>query len=312
MKILADHEVDLVTEGLAFPEGPICRPDGSVLVVEIKGQTLTCVRPDGKRDVVAHLGGGPNGAAIGPDGGCYVCNNGGASWTVRDGRPATTGIAGDYDGGLIQRVDLETGEVRTLYDRVGDRKLRGPNDLVFDAHGGFYFTDMGKVHERSIDRGSVYYAKADGSMIREVIFPISLPNGAGLSPDGNTLYISETETARLWSWNIVAPGELAYGAQHSPAHGGKLVYNEPGYKRFDSLAVEANGNICVATLEIGAVTVVSPEGQLVEQLKIPGDTHLTNLCFGGPDLRSVWVTLSYAGKLVKVSWPRSGLALNFD
>ncbi|SOE90605.1 gluconolactonase [Burkholderia sp. YR290] len=312
MKTVTDHEIDIVTEGLAFPEGPICQADGSVLVVEIKGQTLTRVHPDGSRHVVAHLGGGPNGAAIGPDGACYVCNNGGARWAIRNGRPAATGIADDYQGGLIQRIDLGTGEVRTLYDRVEDRPLRGPNDLVFDAHGGFYFTDMGKVHERSIDRGSVYYAKADGSMIKEVIFPISMPNGAGLSPDGRTLYVSETETARLWSWSVVAPGELAYGTWHSPAHGGKLVYNEPGYRRFDSLAIEANGNICVATLEIGAVTIVSPQGQLVEQLKIPGDTHVTNLCFGGPDLRSAWVTLSYAGKLVKVPWARCGLALNFN
>lgn len=312
MKTLADHEIDIVTEDLEFPEGPICQPDGSILVVEIKGQTLTSVHPDGTRQVVAHLGGGPNGAAMGPDGACYVCNNGGANWTIRNGRPAAIGIAGDYTGGLIQRVDLNTGEVRTLYDRVGDRKLRGPNDLVFDVNGGFYFTDMGKVHDRSVDRGSVYYAKVDGSMIKEVVFPISMPNGAGLSPDGGTLYISETETARLWSWKIVAPGELTYGAQHSPPHGGKLVYNEPGYRRFDSLAVEADGNICVATLEIGAVTVVSPEGQLIEQLKIPGDTHLTNLCFGGPELRSAWVTLSYAGKLVRVPWARPGLALNFN
>ena len=66
-----------ITSGLQFPEGPIAMNDGSVLVVEIKRGTLTRVTPDGTKEVVAETGGGPNGAAIGPDGMVYICNNGG-------------------------------------------------------------------------------------------------------------------------------------------------------------------------------------------------------------------------------------------
>ncbi|MFZ8368791.1 SMP-30/gluconolactonase/LRE family protein, partial [Staphylococcus aureus] len=69
-----------VTSDLAFPEGPIALADGSVIVVEIAGGRLTRVSPSGKKYTIAELGGGPNGAAIGPDGKCYVCNNGGFSW----------------------------------------------------------------------------------------------------------------------------------------------------------------------------------------------------------------------------------------
>jgi len=70
------NELKVIAEGLRFPEGPIAMADGSVLLVEIARGTLSRVR-DGRVEVVADLGGGPNGAAIGPDGACYVCNNGG-------------------------------------------------------------------------------------------------------------------------------------------------------------------------------------------------------------------------------------------
>ena len=65
-----------ICEGLDFPEGPIAMADGTVILVEIRRQTLSRVHPDGRIDVIAQLGGGPNGAAVGPDGMIYVCNNG--------------------------------------------------------------------------------------------------------------------------------------------------------------------------------------------------------------------------------------------
>ena len=73
-----------IASGLAFPEGPIALADGSVILVEIAGGRLTRISPTGKKQVVAELGGGPNGAAIGPDGKCYVCNNGGFTWHKDD------------------------------------------------------------------------------------------------------------------------------------------------------------------------------------------------------------------------------------
>ena len=80
-----------MASGLAFPEGPVALPDGSVLVVEIAAGRLTRVLPNGELKVVAHVAGGPNGAAMGPDGLCYVCNNGGFSWRTDDGFTRPTG-----------------------------------------------------------------------------------------------------------------------------------------------------------------------------------------------------------------------------
>src|SRR5665647_2022443 len=72
--------IRVLATGLEFPEGPVVMPDGSVVLVEIRGQRLTRVWPDGRKEVVAQIPGGPNGAALGPDGKMYVCNNGGFSW----------------------------------------------------------------------------------------------------------------------------------------------------------------------------------------------------------------------------------------
>lgn len=86
-----------------------------------------------------------------------------------------------------------------LYDGAAGNGPNAPNDIVFDQWGGFWFTDFGKIRGRMQDRGAVYWAKADGSEIREIIFPLSMPNGIGLSPDGTRLHIAETRSARIWS-----------------------------------------------------------------------------------------------------------------
>ena len=298
----------MLAEGLEFPEGPVALEDGSVLVVEIAAGRLTRVMPGGAKTVAARPGGGPNGAAIGPDGKCYVCNNGGFEWVVegRHRRPFLQ--ARDYAGGRIERVDLATGAVECLCRAAGEVSLKGPNDLVFDRHGGFYFSDLGKVRAREMDRGAVYYAKADGSAITEVAFPMVTPNGVGLSPDGTTLYVAETEAARLWAFDIVEPGVVRKEPWPSP-HGGRLVAGVGGYQRFDSLALDAEGRICVATLINGGITVISPDGRHVEHHPMP-DPMTTNICFGGAGMKTAYITLSWTGRLVAVDWPVAGLRLN--
>jgi gluconolactonase len=300
-------EIRVIATGLRFPEGPVAMRDGSIVLVEIERQTVTRVRPDGSTEVIAHTGGGPNGLAVGPDGAFFVCNNGGFMWRTEMGMLRPAGPASDYTGGRIERIDPKTGAVTVLYDRCGPHKLLGPNDIVFDGLGGFYFTDLGKARARDRDWGGLYYALADGSKIIEVAHPILTPNGIGLSPYGKTLYAAETETARLWAWDVLAPGVLGKAPFPSP-HGGRLLAGLGGFQRFDSLAVEAGGNVCVATLVNGSVSVIAPEGGLVEQIPMP-DMFCTNICFAGPDLRTAYMTLSGTGKLVAMEWPRPGLRL---
>ncbi len=297
-----------IATGLAFPEGPVAMPDGSVVLVEIARGTLTRVLPDGRTEVIAKTGGGPNGAALGPDGCFYLCNNGGFDWGREpDGLLRPTGRAPDYSGGRIERVNPSTGKVEVLYTECEGVTLKGPNDLVLDGRGGIWFTDLGKVYGRQMDRGAIYYARTDGSFIREVAFPLITPNGIGLSPDGKTLYVAETEPSRLWKFDITGEGTVHRDPWPSP-HGGRLVAGLPGYQRFDSMAVEEGGNICVATLIRGGISVITPAGDLLEFHKAP-EPYCTNICFGGPDRRKAYITLSGFGTLVEVDWPRAGLAL---
>jgi gluconolactonase len=300
-----------ICRGLRFPEGPVAMPDGSVILVEIERQTLTRVSPDGEIEVIAHVGGGPNGAALGPDGRMYICNNGGFEW-IQNGpflRPGEQ-LSKDYVGGSIQAVDLSSGKVETIYSACEGESLKGPNDIVFDKHGGFYFTDLGKRRGRLIDRGSVFYAKTDGSYIKELIHPFDTPNGIGLSADEATLYVAETNAARLWSFQIEAPGQL--GKSPNLYWPGKLLHKFSGYERLDSLALDAEGNVVVATLISGCVTAITPEGKVKAVVPTPEfDLMVTNVCFGGLDLKTAFITSSGLGRLYSMDWHCAGLPLNF-
>lgn len=300
-------DVTILATGLGFPEGPVACPDGSVVLTEIRHARCSRVTPDGKVSLFSDCGGGPNGLAIGPDGSFYLCNNGGSRYV--EGHSMGMGPHPDYRHGSIQRLDPKTGAATLLYSHVDGQPLSAPNDLVFDTAGGFYFTDLGKRYPRHRDHGGVYYAQPDGSSIVALAYPMLSPNGCGLSPDGRTLYVADTEGARLWAFEVQGPGRLKPKVEFAP-HSGRVVAGLGGKARFDSLAVMASGNIAVATLSTGCITEISPAGDIVRAVAMP-DRFPTNLCFGGPDMRTAYVTLSDSGRLGMLRWPEPGLKLNF-
>lgn len=295
-----------ITTGLQFPEGPVAMPDGSVILTELFASRLTRVAPDGTKTTVAEINGSPNGLAVGPDGALYLCNNGNAFTPLNAGGLMYPGPFDEskYIGGRIQRVDIATGTVTDLYTHCGTTALRAPNDIVFDKQGGFYFTDHGTRSERSADRTGIYYAKPDGSFIEEVAFPTDGPNGIGLSPDENTLYWAETHTGRVYQRAITSPGKLA------PPDASTVLCGLPGYQLFDSLAVDGEGNVCVATIVNGGITVISPQGEVLQHIAVD-DRITTNICFGGPDYQTAYITASTTGRLLAMKWPYKGLKLNY-
>ena len=247
------EQVQVLAEGLAFPEGPVAMPDGSVVVAEMMAGRLTRVSGEGHVAVVAHLGGGPNGAALGPGGAVYVCNNGGV---LPDNKSAPS----------IQRVDPETGATEVLYTECDGEKLAAPNDLVFDSIGGFWFTDF---------RGSgIHYARADGSLIRRIDAPASEPNGIGLSPGEEVLYWAQTTSRQVHRRRLAGPGEIVASMGYTPTAAmladtldhWSLLVGLPGASELDSLAIEADGTVCVGTIVDGAVVVIDPGGRVVRVL----------------------------------------------
>lgn len=333
-----------------FPEGPVALADGSLLVVDIKNGNLLHITEGKEPEVVVHLGDGPNGAAVGPDGALYVCNNGGVynfvdvdpedlvpkpPGTITPPRsplaktspkitiPDPAGPSAGFSGGYIQRVCLKTSTFTKLYENDG---LLTPDDIVFDETGAFWFTDTGVQYPDKLLKGAVYRATIDGKSLTKLATPATphgegfwTPNGIGLSPPGqkglpNTtravLYVSETVAARLWAIDL--------DRKLSPVGGkmlglpGRVVDTLPGYQWLDSLKVTADGKVVVGTLINGGLTVFDPIGKATPKHIAFDDIMTTNLCFGGPDMMDVWVTASTTGKIYKGRWDSPGVALHFN
>jgi gluconolactonase len=325
-------EFRVVADGLKYPEGPVYRPDGSVLVVEIHEGTLTRVAPDGTTTTVATLGGGPNGAAVGPDGAIYVCNNGGMNWIELPATSTTlpllipTTQPTSYVTGSIQRVTGST--FTTLYSQCNGNRLCSPDDLVFDAKGGFWFTDWGKARTTDRDITAIYYAQPDGSKIVQAIPPTgyppnrSAPNGIALSPDDKRLYVAETYARWIRCWELSGPGVIRPSTKLDGSY--LLTAEIPRQGTLDSIAVDEAGNIYAATMLpdgldptiAGGITVISAEGKILEfiELMVEGKPEPlpSNLCFGGPDRKTAFITLAGTGRLVACEMAIPGKPLHFN
>lgn len=282
----------IVAEGLAFPEGPVVMADGSVIIVEMTAGRITRCW-NGRTETVCEVGGGPNGAAIGPDGALYVCNNGGLD-------PVKFQNArGPGHEGRIERVDLSTRKVERVYDRCDGIALEAPNDIVFDADGRMWFTDLGKTHDGIRTASGLFAALPDGSAITAINRHAVSYNGVGLSPGGEHVYVADTHQARLWRYDRKVEAQRPV-----------WVASAPGPVGFDSLAITAAGNICVATLYAGGISTITPDGR-VSKFDIADERYVTNLAFGGADMRDAYITLSTTGRLMKTRWDEPGLELHY-
>jgi gluconolactonase len=278
---------EVIAEGLAFPEGPVVMADGSVIVVEILAGKVTRCWPGG-RETVAEPGGGPNGAAIGPDGALWVCNSGGLAHGTHARGP-----------GRIECIDLATGRVERIYDSCEGAALSAPNDLMFDIEGNFWFTDLGRFNDSGKDFGGLYCARADGSGIARIKAGAISYNGVGISPDMSTVYVSDTYQARVYAFDRRAEPQEP-----------RLLATVPGMTMLDSLAMTAAGNVCVTMPSAWGVATVTQSGAVT--VRKADDLLPTNIAFGGADMHDAWLTFSDAGTLVKTRWDEPGLPLVYN
>ncbi len=350
MTKLDTNNITVLSSTLEYPEGPIHCSDGSIMLVEIKGEKLSVVAPEGgDSKTIAMLPGGPNGAAIGPDGCVYVCNDGGFEWmSIPNINPNPILVGGNqpnnYSGGSLQKIDPKTGDVTTLFTECSSRefpvgtaapdwnpafKLCGPDDLVFDEVGGIWFSDFGKTRERERDITGVYYVSPDRSSIKQMIYPLNSPNGIALSPDGSKLYVALTYERKIVYYDLSAPGVIRPNTVSGPDAGSMdgsylLTAKLEGQAILDSMALDEQGNIYVATMlpngsnpmTNGGISVISPQGD-VEFIPITLPDHVfsplpSNICFGGPDMKTAYVTCGGAGYLLKMPAKIPGLKLNFN
>ena len=238
-------DFDVLAEGLQFPEGPIAMPDGSVILVEIRRGTLSRVW-NGKVEVVCDLGGGPNGAALGPDGAVYVANNGGGGMAggprpapCRAGSTAWTWRPASSSGSTTRSPAIPSRR-RTTSSSTPRAASGSPTSAA--PPGAPAISAASTTPSRTARRSS------------EVSFGGTGYNGIGLSPDEQTVYAAETYTGRLIAFDLAGPGQVVKGGR-----GGRLVGAAPGRAFFDSLAVQANGDICIASIADG-ITTMTPAG----------------------------------------------------
>ncbi|MFT3907709.1 MAG: SMP-30/gluconolactonase/LRE family protein [Steroidobacteraceae bacterium] len=278
----AGVQPQVLASGFSFPEGPVLMPDGGVVFVEILGDKLTRIAVDGSTSTWVEVGPGPNGAAIGPDGALYVLTNG--------GKPGNT------NGGSVVRIDPKTRASKVLYTSVDGERLKGPNDIVFDEWGDFWFTDFAG--------GALYNARIDGSRITRIA-TIPGANGIGLSPDHRTLYVAQVQQRQVAKLQVIGRGQVQQ--KDGAADVQVLAKLEDS---LDSLKVDAKGDVLVASGEAG-ITSVAPDGRVLGKTSVLGK-RVTNLVFTGKDLKTLYVTANdqgTSGSLIAVPWPDAGLKL---
>lgn len=299
----------VVADGLEFPEGPVPLADGSILVSEMAAGRITRIHPDGARAVVAETGGGPNGLAVLGDGALAVCQGGGSGWSVRPWPYPGPGSVplrlptGPPDVPLspqVQRVSAD-GTVDTLHVADADGEpLKRPSDVCVDRHGGLYLTDFGGLQGRTRALAGVLYTPPGGEL-HEIVFPVELANGIALAPDESELYVTETRTRRIWGFELTEPGRVGRWRSVATVPAGGPI----GFGSADGCAVDADGNIVVATIGAGGVTIVSKDGELVAQAPLD-DPMPTNVAFSGT---TIFLTCGSSGRLMALDgWSVPGAA----
>lgn len=261
----------------AFLEGPLVDAQGNLYVTDIPFGRVFRIDPAGRWDLVAQWDGEPNGLKF---------------------LDAGTLLVTDYRNGLMA-LDIASGVVRPFLERRNSERFKGVNDLTFDSRGNLYFTDQGQtgLHDPT---GRVYRLGTDGRL-DVLLSNVPSPNGIVLSPDERFLFVAATRGNCVWRMPLLADGSVSKVGQFFTSYGPSGP---------DGLAVDASGRLLVANPGLAYVWVLGPRAE--PELVLTGEpgASLTNIAFGGPEGRTLYVTDSTHNAILRCEMEVAGAAVH--
>ncbi len=269
---MSTRSVSLFAEGFRFPEGPAFDRDGNLFVVNVETGDISRISPEGRVNTFVNTGGAPNGAKFHPNGDLFVA---------------------DRKKGII--AVSPNRKIRLIADRYQGKVFNGPNDLIFDSRGNLYFTDP---HGSSAENpfGCLYRLSTDGQ-IACLASGLAFPNGLVLSRDERYLFVADTRKNRILRYVLVPPPFRSYVFSQLSGGWGP-----------DGMAFDVTGNLYVAHYGGGDVLVISSKGEVLERVPV-GGAHPTNVTFGGPNRKTLYVTEVETGSVYRFSADYPGLPL---
>lgn len=297
---LEDDAAVAPAAAIAFTEGPAAAAGGTVYFSDIANNRIMRFDPaTGTASVFRQPSGRANGLLFDPQGRLLACE--GNEW-------------GDDDGNRrLTRTDLQTGAIEVLADRCDGKRLNAPNDVAVTSSGLIFFTDP-CYHDRDrmeLDHDSVYRVDPDGALTRLITQPeIQRPNGIALSPDEKTLYLVDScpvvgGNRKIWAFDLAGDGGVSNQ---------RVVFDFAPGRGGDGMAVDLQGNLYVAAGILRprgphesadvppGIWIIRPNGQLVGRIPIPEDV-LTNVTFGGDDLKTLYITAGKTLFSIRVAVP---------
>ncbi len=301
--LVAPGTLPTVAARTSFLEGPAVDAKGDLYFSDLIGNRILKMNPQGAVSVFRPNSGRTNGNTFDAQGHLISCEG------------AEQGPGGRR---RIVRTDIATGDVTVLTERFEGKRYNAPNDVCVDIHGRIWFTDPYYGEDRNsleLSHESVYRIDTNGQVTRVVTQPaIDRPNGIAITPDAKTLYLIDSHpkpggNRKIWAFQVSDDGSLS---------GQRLVYDFGRGRGGDGMRLDVRGNLWVAagiilprtsgeTVDVPAgVYVITPDGKLLGRIPIPEDV-ITNIAFGGPDRKTMYVT---AGKAIfKVPIEVEGYAL---
>ncbi len=248
-------------------EGPSFDHEGNLWVVDLPNGRVFRIGADGVFHMVAEYDGWPNGLKFHKDGRIFIA---------------------DYKHGIMT-MDPVTGKVTPYLVRAGLERFKAVNDLFFAANGDLYFTDQGLtgLHDPT---GRLFRVRPDGQ-VTCLLDNVPSPNGLVMNLEESMIYLAVTRANAVWRVPLTRDGGVAKV--------GLFVQLSGGWGGPDGLALDAEGRLVIAHVGMGSVWIVDRLGEPVYRVRTCAKMHTTNVAYGGPDGRSLFITESESGSILR-------------